>query len=141
MAGAGTCCGSTVCPYFVHSCVLWALNLMPRQTWNKLKLGQGLSIRERALKKKVRQRCCCLILRPDAKVSANVTVVGMSLVPLLLQYCCCFCSSSGDSFLYAILFIFLSVFCACCDGVMSRRKRRRFHEQHQRRKRAPHATA
>lgn len=56
MAAASTCCSSTVCPDFVHSCILWAANWMPRQTWNKIRLGQCLSIRKRALKKKEEEK-------------------------------------------------------------------------------------
>lgn len=56
MAGASTCCSSTVCPDFVHSCILWAANWMPRHIWNKIRLGQCLSIRARALKKKEEEK-------------------------------------------------------------------------------------
>ncbi|KAL8272977.1 hypothetical protein Esti_003145 [Eimeria stiedai] len=52
MKGACSSFSPTVSPYFVHALILFLANAMPRPMWNKLRMGQCVSLRARALKKK-----------------------------------------------------------------------------------------
>lgn len=52
MTRTSCCQNPVVSPYWVHGFVLWLAHWIPRHTWNKIRLGQCISLRERALKKK-----------------------------------------------------------------------------------------
>lgn len=56
MAHAGRCASPTVSPNLVHAFVLGLANFMPRCIWSKIRMGQCVSIRQRALKKKEGQK-------------------------------------------------------------------------------------
>ncbi|KAL8424483.1 hypothetical protein Efla_003508 [Eimeria flavescens] len=53
MSGACSCWSPTVSPYVVHALILFVANALPRSTWARIRMGQSLSLRARALKKKV----------------------------------------------------------------------------------------
>lgn len=52
MSGASCCGKPTVSPYCPHALVLRVAHWLPLHTWNKIRLGECLSLRQRALKKK-----------------------------------------------------------------------------------------